>query len=79
MTNYRTNLAKYLAHRKAICTTFFTAAAEAEVTCENTTKLAINALEQNAAQAALTSQIRTASKTFSEALEDLGPPPVLPI
>jgi hypothetical protein len=77
MTNYRTNLAEYLANRKVICAIFFTAAAEAEATCEDISKSAISALEQNAAQAALTSQIRTASKTFSQALEDLGPRPVM--
>ena len=78
MNTYRTNLAEHLLSRKAICKAFFTATTAAEVTCQNISKSESNVSEQNAAQAVLTCQIRTAGKTFSDAMEKLGPPPAMP-
>lgn len=78
MTAYTVKLADYLRTKKVIAENFFSAAAAAEETCENTTHTATTNSEQNAAQAAFKSQFRDAHQVRTAALEALGPPPVMP-
>ena len=78
MIEYRAELAKYQTNRMSICERFFTDTADAEETCDNASHGAHTTSEQNAAQAALTAQIRTCARTRSDAMDSLGPPPVMP-
>lgn len=76
MIQSKAKLAKYQADRKAIAAIFFTSVADAEETCEHSSKSAHGNSEQNAAQAAFKTQIRTAAHIRSDAIEALGPSPL---
>lgn len=79
MIPYEARLSEYFSNRKAIGKKFCTVAETAEFTFESASKIATTNTAQDVAHNTFRAQLRIAILARAAALEELGPPPAVPI